>query len=256
MKNAFQTPYDAIDFSSAEWAPTIANYPTLKALWSGRQAAGAKFLDSINGNDITITTTKDTDAKACILPVTNAAVVAGTLASPGAAGSAKSFLFIAVGEFTTGSLVLGGTAANGVSTGRSASVGKVIGDGTISKPLGGTGLPTNASNTARAVLIQVGNGATPVAGNFGMIYGLECADTTNATYGSVDVTAATALTGLTAIAQTFTVGTAAQKVHAMGTFMFNSTPSLEFIKAMLAWTNWSWRTQNTLGIYPALKGVS
>jgi hypothetical protein len=251
MRSAFETPYEYLDYAGA-YAPTTVNFPSLIGFWSGRQAAGSLFRDSVGGSDITIAasgvTTKS--GNGLILPAAMHNITGNALAAPGASGVAKSALLIFVGDFSTGSLILGSATDNGsISTGKIGTFGKVTSDTGIGSAKFFSAAPTIQTG-AKAVLIS------SVAGVFTTAYEIQSDTAAQSQVGAnLDLTAATASGGMASMTQGLIIGTVAQTIYGMAWHLFDSTPSIDLIKSYVAWANNHWRNAPIPSVYPGLKGI-
>lgn len=240
------TPYSALD-TSADLAPTQANFPCLKHFWKCDEAAGSNpLVDAIAGSNFPAVTLTKPDAYS----------VDGTYL--GSALSAESalftnigttpFIFLAVGKFAAATVNIQ-DQTTGAIVEISQAGAKIAADGVTFRPAILTTFTNNSDTRGRAIVVTAFGSAT------GMQQ-VECdvdGTTTNTQKDISGSAASLPFTGTAGNQAALTIGSTSTALYGMALFTFTAIPAN--YAAALSWMSYQWSVGNKV-IYPGWKGIS
>lgn len=240
-------PYSEI----AAEAFNAADFPALKHFWHCKQPGAIlsdNILDIVGGAHIEA-------AVGAGGVVGNGLNAGGTTYTPSATltppGTASCLLIAcAAWGITTSGFVYGSTSATGGMNTGNASAGAKLFDGTTTKTT--TGTQTASDDFTRWATVRSVSGVPTE-----LMMGETDASTLDVYTNVIDLTAATAITDVPAVAQSIGMPTAGITLYGAAFFKFaGALPPKEVIQAMAAWCDYQWRNNANICMYPGFKGLA
>lgn len=225
---------------------SASNFPALKHFWACKQGAVTSTITDLVAGSNLVSGALAASGNGIVIP-TGANASSAALTAP----ATSACLLIACATWgATGGLSYGLAAGTGsISVGTQAA-GSAIFDGTTTKNT--TGTQTASLPFTRVTTINTSAGALATATMF------ETNATTLDVYtNTVDLTAATAITTISAIEPNVSVLGSQITLFGLAFFKFaNGLPPQEVIQAAAAWCDYQWRNNSNITMYPGFKGLA